>query len=188
MPVHLPRTATLAWSPRESADPTTQYLVSGTVSGALDASFSATADLELFRISRGGLLHTKPAASLSLDSRFNRLAWGSSGILAGGLADGSVRLWSPGNLEPSSSSPAHLNEIINSKRHTGSVAGLEFNSLQPHLLGSGGGDGEVGGPCEERKNRQIERVEQWPLRPISESPLLIPLFLSQSTYRSSSGT
>lgn len=101
------RTAVPVWSP-SSLNSSTPLLATGTVSGALDASFSSESTLELWD-PYGGYqpdsdLSTEltPIASLSVNSRFNRLAWGfvkhserPQGVLAAGLENGEIALWDP---------------------------------------------------------------------------------------------
>ena len=73
----IPRTAVPIWSP--SAHPGSPLLATGTVSGALDASFSSDSLLELwdpFTPADDDKIDPTPLASLSVASRFNRLAWG----------------------------------------------------------------------------------------------------------------
>jgi protein transport protein SEC31 len=69
------------------------------------------------------------------------------GIIAGGMADGSVSLWNPALLldrEPGTDAPASC-EIGRITRHKGAVNALQFNPHEDsaHLLASGGSDGEV---------------------------------------------
>lgn len=95
----IPRTAVPIWSPHALSTP---LLASGTVSGALDASFSSDSLLELwdpFTEYDGG---RKPLASLAVGSRFNTLAWGyikqperPLGVIAAGFENGEIGLWDP---------------------------------------------------------------------------------------------
>ncbi|KAF1795304.1 Ancestral coatomer element 1, Sec16/Sec31 [Phytophthora cactorum] len=94
--------------------------------------------------------------SVKTASRFTSLAWRDVprhhdtcpyGIIAGGMADGSVSLWNPALMldrEPGTDAPASC-EIGRITRHKGAVNALEFNPHEDsaHLLASGGSDGEV---------------------------------------------
>jgi protein transport protein SEC31 len=62
------------------------------------------------------------------------------GLLAGGLADGSVCLWDPAAiLDKSKGNPI----LAKMQKHTGAVKGLEFNSYSPNLLASGAADSDL---------------------------------------------
>ena len=99
----IPRTAVPIWSP--AAHPGAPLLATGTVSGALDASFSSDSLLELwdpFAPLPETAIDPGPLASLSVASRFNRLAWGyvksperPRGVIAAGLENGEIVLWDP---------------------------------------------------------------------------------------------
>jgi len=86
--------------------PDAPYLAAGTRSGAVDMSFSASANIEIFRLDFQSDSPDLPLlASAPSPDRFNRLSWsrpgaveGDSyalGLLAGGLSDGSVAVWNP---------------------------------------------------------------------------------------------
>src|SRR5699024_5883683 len=89
--------------------PDAPYLAAGTMTGAVDLSFSASANIEIFRLDFQSDSPDLPllAAAPSPD-RFNRLSWSrpgavegdsfSLGLLAGGLSDGSVAVWNPLSL------------------------------------------------------------------------------------------
>lgn len=109
MSTYLPRTAVPVWSPA-SLSTSTPLLATGTVSGALDASFSSDSVLELWdpfgegSAEEGGEL-SEPLASLAVGSRFNRLAWGyvkeperPFGVIAAGLENGEIGLWDPNQI------------------------------------------------------------------------------------------
>ncbi|KAF5196242.1 transport protein SEC31-like protein, partial [Thalictrum thalictroides] len=89
--------------------PDSPYLAAGTMAGAVDLSFSSSANIEIFKLD----FQSNQDTDLSLvgespsAERFNRLAWGSVGsdteefslgLIAGGLVDGSVTLWNPLSL------------------------------------------------------------------------------------------
>ena len=73
------RTATFAWSHDKIP-----LLVSGTVSGTVDANFSTDSSLELWSLLAAD--SEKPIASLQVDSKFNDLDWSHNNkIIAGAL-------------------------------------------------------------------------------------------------------
>lgn len=88
--------------------PDAPYLAAGTMAGAVDLSFSSTANLDIFELDftsddRELIL----AGSVASSERFNRLSWGkplpnseefSLGLIAGGLVDGTIGLWNPKRL------------------------------------------------------------------------------------------
>lgn len=99
----IPRTAVPIWSP-SSLPSSNPLLATGTVSGALDASFSSDSVLELWDPFSASSSETEltPLASLGVGSRFNRLAWGyvkaperPRGVIAAGLENGEIGLWDP---------------------------------------------------------------------------------------------
>jgi protein transport protein SEC31 len=157
----LPRTAVHAWCPanlqRQSgtAEP---LLVTGTVSGALDDSFSTDSQLELwapFSTPSSAETPRTPIASVQLNARFNRLAWGTHshsghtplGVVAAGLDDGGVSLWDPAKLlrgghASSATSSDPLIARLESP-HRGPVRGLDFSPAQSNLLATGATNGEV---------------------------------------------
>ncbi|CCO35980.1 Protein transport protein SEC31 [Rhizoctonia solani AG-1 IB] len=137
------RTATFAWSP--GVEPT---IATGTVAGALDASFSNDAHLEIWSPdlhdrdttlgAEGGL---GPKGKVTLSSRFNRLAWGYTnpdrpqGVLAAGLESGQLELWDPAQI--SHETDVSSARLLQNTTHTGPVRALHFNPLQTSLLASG---------------------------------------------------
>lgn len=101
MRASIPRTATFSWSPSAlvSEEP---LLATGTVAGALDASFSNDSLLELWSpayASAAASTAPAPRASVGASARFNRLAWGAvssarpNGLLAAGLDNGELAIW-----------------------------------------------------------------------------------------------
>jgi protein transport protein SEC31 len=95
----IPRTAVPIWSPAALRSP---LLATGTVSGALDASFSSDSLLELWDPFAENAGARKPLASLGVGSRFNTLAWGyvksperPMGVIAAGFENGEIGLWDP---------------------------------------------------------------------------------------------
>lgn len=93
------RTANVAWSPRALQS---IYLVAGTVAQQLDATFSTSANLELFSLDL-----TSPELEMPLvgrvesPQRFHKLIWshhGTSsdypmGVVIGGSDNGGISLW-----------------------------------------------------------------------------------------------
>lgn len=88
--------------------------------------------------------------SIKTSGRFTALAWSALynkradfplGVVAGGLADGTVGIWDPSKLVAGHAQP----RIAAVQRHTGPVNGLHFNPTpgSSHLLASGGADNEV---------------------------------------------
>lgn len=131
--------------------PDAPYMAAGTVAGAVDLSFSSSAHLEIFRLdfqSDGSDLPL--AGACPSNERFHRLSWSkpgsgstenySLGLIAGGHGDGTISVWNPLKLISSDQEGVVVASL---ERHTGSVRGLEFNSLAPNLLLSGADGGEI---------------------------------------------
>ncbi|GMI95753.1 hypothetical protein like AT3G63460 [Hibiscus trionum] len=131
--------------------PDAPYMAAGTMAGAVDLSFSSSANLEIFKFDFQSDDRELPLVGECPSSdRFNRLAWGkngsgsdefSLGLIAGGLVDGSIDLWNPLNLIRSEANEQAL--VGHLSRHKGPVRGLEFNAIAPNLLASGADDGEI---------------------------------------------
>ncbi|CAH9098983.1 unnamed protein product [Cuscuta epithymum] len=146
------RSASVAFAPEAP------YLAAGTMAGAVDLSFSSTANLDIFEIDftsddRELIL----AGSVASTERFNRLSWGkplsisedfSMGLIAGGLVDGKIGLWNPKRLisssecgeGPEAAGEAFVGHLSN---HSGPVRGLEFNSFTSNLIASGADEGKI---------------------------------------------
>ncbi|KAL4313466.1 hypothetical protein GQ457_01G052370 [Hibiscus cannabinus] len=131
--------------------PDAPYMAAGTMAGAVDLSFSSSANLEIFKLDfTNGDREIPVVGECPTSERFNRVAWGktgsgsdefSLGLIAGGLVDGNIDLWNPLSLIRSlSSEQAHVGHL---SRHKGPVRGLEFNAIAPNLLASGANDGEI---------------------------------------------
>ncbi|OMO69711.1 hypothetical protein CCACVL1_19320 [Corchorus capsularis] len=83
-------------------------MAAGTMAGAVDLSFSSSANLEIFKLDFQNDDRELPVVGECPSSeRFNRLAWGkngsgsdqfSLGLIAGGLVDGNIDLWNPLSL------------------------------------------------------------------------------------------
>lgn len=85
--------------------PESPYLAAGTMAGAVDLSFSSTANLDIFQLDfASDDRQLVLAGSVASSERFTRLSWGKSptnseqfplGIVAGGLVDGNIGMWNP---------------------------------------------------------------------------------------------
>ncbi|KAJ1882403.1 protein transport protein S31 [Coemansia sp. RSA 1722] len=140
---YIERTAIPAWGPQQSES----LIAAGTVAGAMDATFSNTSELEIFRLgasdSSAGALES--IGKVEAAARFQRLAWSGRsgshelGVLAGGLENGDVAVWDPARII------AGEDDVVlhASSAHTGAVGGLEFNPFQANLMASGAANGEV---------------------------------------------
>ncbi|QLL31623.1 hypothetical protein HG536_0B04870 [Torulaspora globosa] len=123
------RTATFAWSHDRIPS-----LVTGTVSGTVDANFSSESKLELWSLLAADA--SEPTLSLAVDAKFNDLDWSRDDkIIAGALDNGVVELFS--KTEDSLKSEGSF------ARHNGSVKTVSFNSKQNNVLASGGSKGEI---------------------------------------------
>ncbi|CAN6442260.1 unnamed protein product [Victoria cruziana] len=139
------RSASVAFSPD------TPYLAAGTMAGAVDISFSSSANLEVFKLDfQSDEWELPVVGGCPSSERFNRLSWGKPGpgskeyelgLIAGGLVDGSINIWNP--LKLISSKDAEGSLVASLQKHTGPVHGLEFNINSPNLLASGADDGEL---------------------------------------------
>ncbi|KAL9296076.1 hypothetical protein ACSQ67_021972 [Phaseolus vulgaris] len=131
--------------------PDAPYLAAGTMAGAVDLSFSSSANLEIFKLDFQSDDSELPlVAECPSTDRFNRLTWGKNGsgseefalgLVAGGLVDGHIDIWNPLTLIRSKSNQSP--RVGHLDRHKGPVRGLEFNVIAPNLLASGAEDGEI---------------------------------------------
>ncbi|XP_076941595.1 protein transport protein SEC31 homolog B-like isoform X2 [Bidens hawaiensis] len=130
--------------------PDAPFFAAGTMAGAVDLSFSSSANLELFKLDfdsddrelvfSGAIPNSEP---------FNRLAWGKSigsdefslGLVAGGLVDGNIGVWNPRVLMSSKEGESAFVQQLS--RHKGPVRGLDFCTLSPNHLASGAEEGEI---------------------------------------------
>ncbi|KAL5760376.1 hypothetical protein ACOSQ2_019214 [Xanthoceras sorbifolium] len=132
--------------------PDAPYMAAGTMAGAVDLSFSSSANLEIFKLDFQSDDRDLPVVGECPSSeRFNRIAWGKSGsgseefelgLVAGGLVDGNIDIWNPHTLIRSSATGGDP-LVKRLSLHKGPVRGLEFNAITPHFLGSGADDGEI---------------------------------------------
>ncbi|XP_051213974.1 protein transport protein SEC31 homolog B [Lolium perenne] len=133
--------------------PDAPYLAAGTMSGAVDRDFSASANIEIFSLDfQSDSPDLRVVAAAPSPDRFNRLCWsrpgaveGDSfalGLVAGGLSDGSVAVWNPLSMI-SSKGLAEDAMVARLEKHNGAVTGLEFSELTPNRLASGANEGDV---------------------------------------------
>ncbi|CAG9463141.1 unnamed protein product [Pedinophyceae sp. YPF-701] len=133
--------------------PNAPYIATGSMSGAIDMSFSTNSTLEIFNLDLDQATGECSLAggAVPAPERFHRLAWGgcsspsSRGLLAGGLADGVVCVWDPSKIIGTQSPSKASCQVATLQKHKGAVRGLEFcpSSTSPWLLASGGDDGEL---------------------------------------------
>ncbi|KAJ5594895.1 Protein transport protein sec31 [Penicillium hispanicum] len=139
----IPRTATFAWSPG-AASP---LIATGTRAGAVDIDFSNKTCLELWDLSldrQDASEELQPVAKIDTDSGFNDLAWSDfddtkRGVIAGGLENGSLDLWSADKLLAGSSDAL----MSRTSKHSGAIKALQFNPKHSNLLATGGAKGEL---------------------------------------------
>ncbi|PPS09906.1 hypothetical protein GOBAR_AA10748 [Gossypium barbadense] len=97
-------------------------MAAGTMAGAVDLSFSSSANLEIFKFDfQSDDLELPVIGECPSSERFNRLAWGkngsgsdefSLGLIAGGLVDGSIDLWNPLKLIHDLHFLSRVNDIL----------------------------------------------------------------------------
>ncbi|CAL5400811.1 unnamed protein product [Camellia sinensis] len=133
--------------------PDAPYMAAGTMAGAVDLSFSSSANLEIFKLDFQSDDRELPVVGESTSSeRFNRVSWGqnpspseefSLGLIAGGLVDGNIAIWNPLSLIRRTSEASENALVSQLLRHRGPVRGLEFNALSPNHLASGADEGDI---------------------------------------------
>ncbi|CAN1132534.1 Protein transport protein SEC31 homolog B [Linum perenne] len=131
--------------------PDAPYMAAGTMAGAVDLSFSSSANIEIFKLDFQSEDHELPVVGEAQSTeRFNRIAWGKNGsrseqyglgLIAGGLVDGTIGIWNPSALIRSEPNEGAF--VASLSNHRGPVRGLEFNSFTPNLLASGADDGQI---------------------------------------------
>lgn len=140
------RSATVAFCPSAN------LLAAGTVAGAIDMSFSTNSVLEVFGLDFStGSAPPVLVGSVPVPERFNRIAWAPRapesplpyGILAGGLADGTVCVWDPSAMIDRTGKSDRPPLLSKMQKHTGPVKGLDFNPYTPNLLASGAADSDI---------------------------------------------
>lgn len=135
------RTSTFAWS-----TDVIPVLATGTVAGAVDASFNSSLALEIWDT----FLATnkkEPVFSASVEDRFYALAWSKPfegrprGLLAGAFENGVVEFWDADVLlRTKDLGKASVHKLT---KHKGAVKSLQFNPQEPHILVTGGLHGEI---------------------------------------------
>ena len=88
--------------------PDAPYMAAGTMAGAVDMSFSSSANLDIFKLDFQSEDRNLPLVGAVPSSEpFNRLSWGKNpsgsddfalGLIAGGLVDGNIGVWNPLSL------------------------------------------------------------------------------------------
>ena len=163
----IPRAAKISFCPSPHYP---ALLALGTVTGTIDeVSYETRSSLEIYDLQlQSSAQQTAPVllGSLSTKDCFHSVAWGSKGfgtaelshgLIAGGMRDGAVNIWSAGAIikrasnplssppTPTTASPSASTSALlcRSEQHKGQVHGLQFHPTQPNLLASGGGDGLV---------------------------------------------
>eukprot|EP01119_Soliformovum_irregulare_P013768 TRINITY_DN3700_c0_g1_i1.p1 TRINITY_DN3700_c0_g1~~TRINITY_DN3700_c0_g1_i1.p1 ORF type:complete len:1138 (+),score=363.18 TRINITY_DN3700_c0_g1_i1:134-3547(+) len=134
--------ATVAWGP-------SSYMALGTVAGTMNLDFDTSAHLEIVSLNLTSRTpEEKVLGKTSAPDRFHKLVWSQGtfqdahpqGLIAGGLANGVIKIWDPAKIIAKSEDSL----ISTCEKHTaGPVQGLDFNPFQTQLLASGGADAEV---------------------------------------------
>jgi len=138
----------LAWCPISGKG---HLLAAATREGTVDEHFQSHNCLEIldttFTSGRPGI---PSVGRIQSEQAFTALAWGhaekrdlySSGIIVGGMNDGSLTIWDPNKLLDSGAGlPAQIHSI--ERMHSEPVTSLDFNSQMPKYLASGSLDGRV---------------------------------------------
>lgn len=142
------RLAIAAWAPAGLGG---GYVATGTYAGAIDPSFTSGASLELLSVD---VQTSRLAVSTDCKTseKFCSLSWSyplrtnPAGLIAGGLNDGTVRVWDAAALlrSPKSTDDEDKGVVFGGtafeKKHEGAVRCLDFNPFSSHLLASGGTD------------------------------------------------
>jgi len=136
-------------------------IAAASVAGAMDDDFSSDAFIKIYDASMSDLSTDRMPllAQAPIPDRAHRIDWspcgGGAGMIAAGLTDGTVILWSADKLiecgvqgarsaeigeEESERHPAVLYEA---KLHQLAVKGCQFNPQQPQFLATGGADKEL---------------------------------------------
>jgi len=162
MSKHMKRSGVVAWCPKPEL---ASLIVCGTGAGSL-GDFSASApQVEVFSVSSSDPQdRTMPVlGAAEVTERFHSIAWGKGdagtpcGLIAGGMANGSVTVLNAGAIVKYVNSQNSLCEpdinfisrgedtavLSATDKHVGPVQGLDFNPNQPNLLASGGAEAEV---------------------------------------------
>ncbi|KAF3933347.1 hypothetical protein ABW19_dt0203314 [Dactylella cylindrospora] len=136
--LRIPRTATFAWSEGSSRP----LIATGTAAGAVSADFSNDTHLELWDLDLDSGVsdasELSPKVSVSAEKRFHDIAWGTRGLIAGGLDDGVLGLWNADALFNGESGAVNVEQ-----KHTAAIKTLQFNPFKDELLLTAGGKGEM---------------------------------------------
>ncbi|XP_071609667.1 protein transport protein Sec31A isoform X6 [Heliangelus exortis] len=140
------RTAMQAWSPAQQHP---IYLATGTSAQQLDATFSTSASLEIFKLDLSDpSLDMKSCATFSSSHRYHKLIWGPhnmtsgervSGVLIAGGENGNVILYDPAKIIAGDTEVI----IAQKDKHTGPVRALDINMFQTNLVASGANESEI---------------------------------------------
>ncbi|KAM9378068.1 protein transport protein Sec31A isoform 2-T2 [Phaethornis superciliosus] len=140
------RTAMQAWSPAQQHP---IYLATGTSAQQLDATFSTSASLEIFKLDLSDpSLDMKSCATFSSSHRYHKLIWGPhnmtsgervSGVLIAGGENGNVILYDPAKIIAGDTEVI----IAQKDKHTGPVRALDINVFQTNLVASGANESEI---------------------------------------------
>lgn len=133
------RTSTFAWS-----SDTLPLLATGTVAGAVDINFDSSSLLEIWDTF---LSKEKPIFTSPVENKFYALAWSKpfqgykSGLLAGAFENGVIEFWDVEVLIKTKKLAKA--QVHKSSRHSGRVRALQFSPLEPHVLVTGGENGQL---------------------------------------------
>ncbi|XP_042652376.1 protein transport protein Sec31A isoform X8 [Tyto alba] len=140
------RTAMQAWSPAQQHP---IYLATGTSAQQLDATFSTSASLEIFKLDLSDpSLDMKSCATFASSHRYHKLIWGPhsmtsgervSGVLIAGGENGNVILYDPAKIIAGDAEVI----IAQKDKHTGPVRALDVNMFQTNLVASGANESEI---------------------------------------------
>lgn len=146
----LGRLAIAAWSPGGASG---GYIAAASYAGAVDTSFNATASLEVlsFDIQRSKL---SVVSCVPVSDKFTAVDWSipsrshPAGLIAGGLTNGTVRIWDAATLlRPSKTTDENRGVVFggptSAKKHTAPVRSIAFNPFSPTRLASAAADGTV---------------------------------------------
>ncbi|OQR82602.1 hypothetical protein ACHHYP_15715 [Achlya hypogyna] len=142
--------ATMAWSPVKHRS---NLMAVGSKDGVGVGFDNYGGELQLVSMDFADVsLEPTQLGSIKTSSRFMTMSWADVvkhqsscelGLLAGGMADGTVSIWDPSKMtNPATHAAAEVGKVA---RHKGPVNALQFNPHRDssHLLASGGADGEV---------------------------------------------
>jgi len=141
------RVAAVAWSPLPSHP---DLIALGSKDSGGIGFDDHGGELELFDLnltsSESSAHEPVVVGTIKTSTRFASIAWSTSpnnsfplGIIAGGMIDGSVHIWDPHAIL--NGEPALLATI---KEHGhGAVKALHFNTIETHMLATGGSEGQV---------------------------------------------